>query len=243
MLALFLCSGLAWAKPQVAIDSTAWHLDSTADGISLYSCAVPGTGVVPGKAVMIIPASIEEISCVLEDAPRRWDWISHFGGSELLERKNDYEQTEYLRVAMPWPVMDRSSLVRVTIAISDDQKMATVTARSVSCCARADLPELVRAEIYESTFQMRTVAGGTEVTALVFIDPKGSLPLWVVNLFTGGVSRQTLSGLRRQVAKRLYSEEVLAAMRERIYDYKALMPDGAAPSGSPTPDPLPSGGR
>jgi hypothetical protein len=102
--------------------------------------------------------------------------------------------------------------------------MATVTGRSVTCCASSEYPELVRAEIYESTFQMRTVEGGTEVTALVFIDPKGQLPLWVVNLFTGGVSRQTLNGLRRQVAKHLYSAETLQAMRERILDYRALMP-------------------
>lgn len=221
---LFLGAPALRALPQVAIDSPQWQRYSDRDGITLYSCQVPGTGVVPCKAVMTIPASIAEISCVLEDVARRGDWISHYGGSALIDRASDYEQTEYLRVAMPWPVEDRSALVKVSISISDDQQTATVTGRSVSSAAAARYPELVRAEIYESTFQMRSVAGGTQVTALVFIDPKGSLPLWVVNLFTGGVSRQTLSGLRRQVAKHLYSSETLDAMHERIMDYRSLMP-------------------
>lgn len=218
LLALALAAQLQ-ALPKIPLDSPRWKMESMHGGICLYSCEVEGTGIVPFKSVMTIPASIEEISAVLEDAPRRWDWIARFGGSELVERKNDYEQTEYVRILMPWPFEDRSTLVRVRISVSDDQSTATIAASSVSCCARASLPELVRAEVNESSFQMRRVGGGTEVTALVFIDPKGNLPKWVVNLFTGGVSRRTLEGLCRQVQRHLYGKDVLEALHHRIQDY------------------------
>ena len=33
-------------------------------------------------------------------------WISSLGQSVLLERPNDYDQTEYLRVDVPWPITD-----------------------------------------------------------------------------------------------------------------------------------------
>ena len=219
---LLVQASLAWARPSVKVDSSAWRLASDHDGIALYSCQVEGTGIVPFKAVMRIPASIEEISVVLEDASRRGDWISHFGSSALLERKDDYEQTEYLRMAMPWPIADRTSVVRVRISVSKDQRTATIAGRSVEAAPTAAYPALVRALIYDSTFQMTRAAEGTEVTALIFIDPQGNLPKWAVNLFTGTVSRSTLAGLRRQVAKKLYSPEVIAAMRERILDYDAL---------------------
>ena len=65
---------------------------------------------------MTIPASVEEVSAVLEDAPRRGQWIARFGSSALLERLNDYNQTEYLRMSMPWPFVDRTAIVRVRIA-------------------------------------------------------------------------------------------------------------------------------
>jgi hypothetical protein len=217
---LLLWPTAAAALPLQEAGSSPWALQSDRDGIALYSCRVPGTGIVPVKAVMTLPASIEEISAVLEDAPRRSEWIARFGGSALLERKSDYDQTEYLRMSLPWPFVDRSSLVRVRISVSPDRNTATIAARSVTCCARTGLPELVRAEIYESSFQMRKRPEGTEVTAVVFIDPQGQLPEWVVNLFTSKVSRKTLMGLRRQVAKGLYSPEALAAMHQRILRYE-----------------------
>jgi hypothetical protein len=218
---LLLCPAWAPAQPQLDAGSSAWRLSSDRDGIALYSGRVEGSGVVPFKAVMTLPAGIEEISAVLEDAPRRGDWVARFGGSALLERVDDYDQTEYLRMTLPWPFLDRTALVRVRISVSADRGTAVIAARSTTCCARSALPELVRAEIHESSFQMRTVPGGTEVTALVFIDPKGNLPLWVVNLFTGNVARQTLFGLRRQVARKLYPPETLQALHLRILRFKA----------------------
>jgi hypothetical protein len=168
---------------------------------------------------MTIPASIEEISAVLEDASRRKEWVARFGGSVLLEKKSDYEQIEWVRMSMPWPLSDRTARVRLLVSSSGDGKTVTVAGRSVRCCPRADLPEFVRAEIYESTFQMVRRRGQTEVTALAFVDPRGNLPQWVVNLFTGREARRTLEGLRRQAAKALYRPETLEAVRRRIRSY------------------------
>jgi len=82
--------------------------------------------------------------------------------------------------------------------------------------------------VHASTFQMTQLAGRVEVVALVFIDPCGSLPKWLVNYFTRRGARTTLSGLRRQVSRRLYSPGQVAAMRRRIEGYKAFAERGAA---------------
>ena len=215
-----LCYPVAtWASPKISLDSTLWKLESQSHGISLSTCTVLGTGIVPVKSVMTIPASVEEVSAVLEDAPRRGQWIARFGSSALLERLNDYNQTEYLRMSMPWPFVDRTAIVRVRIGVSEDQSVATVEATSVANYPAPGLPMLLRSEVFESTFQMRRSPEGTRVTALVFVDPKGNLPAWVVNLFTSRVSRQTLEGLRRQVARKLYSPAALEALHHRILHY------------------------
>jgi hypothetical protein len=159
---------------------------------------------------------------VLEDISRRGEWIVRFGESRLLERKNDYEQTEYLRMSMPWPLTDRSALVRVQIEVSDDLGTASIAGRTVTGTASEEMPELVRAEIYESSFQMRKTPQGTEVSALIFIDPKWRLHKWAVNLYTKRVSRGTLEGLRRQVAKKLYPPGVLEALNLRIRKFAAF---------------------
>ena len=237
-LALACIAAAAWAAPvsrapdHIDINDPSWYLDSSSDGIALYSGSVPEVRVVPVKAVMTIPGTIEDVALVLEDISRRKDWISNFGQSVLLARPNEYDQTEYLRVDVPWPVEDRTAVVRVRVTVSDDPKRALIAGESVESSLADGLPRLVRAQVHASTFQMTQVGSHVEVVALVFIDPCGSLPKWIVNYFTRRGARTTLVGLRRQVARRLYSPSQIAAMHRRIEAYRAFQEQGAvvAPS-------------
>jgi START domain len=216
---LFLAFQAQPAWPQVEIDSTGWELESSSNGILLYSGRAAGTNIVPFKAVMTIPASIEEIAAVLEDRSRRAEWVARFGESVLLEKPSAYAQTEYVRMRMPWPFSDRTARVQVEVVVAEDLKAVAIEGRSVECCPRADLPEFVRAEVYDSTFQMVTERGRTTVTIIAFVDPRGYLAPWVVNLFTGGEARRTLEGLRTQVERRLYPPSVITAFRKRMEGY------------------------
>lgn len=211
----------------IAVDDPSWHLESSSDGITLYSGSVPEVKVVPIKAVMTIPGTIEEVALVLEDISRRGEWVSNFGQSVLLAKPNDYEQTEYLRVDVPWPVQDRTAIVQVRVTVNDDLRCATIAGESVESSLADGLPKLVRAQIHASTFQMTQVGNRVEVVALVFIDPCGSLPKWIVNHFTRRGARTTLIGLRRQVARKLYSASQVMAMRRRIEGYRAFREQGA----------------
>ncbi len=226
-LALVLIFGIATrseaqSQPFIAIDASSWHLESSSEGISIFSAAVPGVGIVPFKAVMTIPGTIEEVSMVLEDIPRRKEWIKNLGRSVLLERTNDYDQTEYLRVNVPWPGRDRSALIRVRISVSEDLAKATIAGVSVDSHPADTLPVLVRSKVYASTFQMTQVGNQVEIVTLIFVDPQGSIPKWIVNFFTRRVAHATLSGLRRQVARKLYTPAQLAAMHQRIHAYHAF---------------------
>jgi len=209
-------------QPRIGMEDPSWRLVSSADGIALYSGSVPKVGVVPLKAVMTIPGTIEEVAMVLEDISRRGEWISNFAQSVLLERPNAYDQTEYLRVYLPWPSQNRTAVIRAQVAVSDDLRRATISAESVDSHLADGLPRIVRASVYTSTFQMTRVEGHVEVVALIFIDPCGSIPKWIVNYFSRRAARATLAALRRQVARELYSSSQLAAMRQRIEGYRAF---------------------
>ena len=214
-------------RDRITMDDPSWHLESSSDGIALYSGSVPAERVVPVKAVMTIPGTIADVALVLEDISRRGDWISNFEKSVLLERPNDYDQTEYLLVDLPWPASDRTAVVRIQVTVSDDLRRATIAGESVNSPLADRFPKLVRAQVHSSTFQMTQVGDRVEVVALVFIDPSGSVPKWIVNYFTRRGARTTLVGLRRQVARRLYTLSQVSAMRRRIEGYRAFHEQGA----------------
>ena len=130
---------------------------------------------------------------------------------------------------MPWPARDRSALVRVRITVTDDLTQATIAAESVEAHPADTLPALVRSRVYASTFQMTQVGDHVEVVALVFIDPRGAIPKWIVNFFTGRVAHATLSGLRRQVARKLYPAPQVESMHQRMEAYRAFRERRTAP--------------
>ncbi len=206
--------------PSNTLEDEPWKMESTGDGITLYKSEVKRGGVVPVKFVMTIPGTIADVSLVLEDIPRRREWVSNLDQSVLLQRASDYDQIEYLRVDVPWPVSDRSAVIRALITVSDDLREATITAQSVEAAVPDSLPELVRAQVHESTFHMTQVGDHVEVVSYVFIDPAGSIPKWIVNFFSRRVARATLVGLRRQVARRLYTAAQVEAMDRRIHRYR-----------------------
>ena len=211
----------------LAAADPAWKLQSSSDGIALYRASLRGSGVVPVKATLTIPGTIEEISLVLEDIPRRQQWVGNRIESVLLERVSDYDQTEYLRVNLPWPARDRSALIRALVEVSEDHRTATITARSIASHPADKFPDLVRAQVEPSTLQMRQGPGGVEVEALVFIDPGGWIPKWLVNYFATHVARSTFRDLRKQVARHLYSPAQVRAMHERLHAYgRTASPQG-----------------
>jgi hypothetical protein len=170
---------------------------------------------------MTIPGTIAEVSLVLEDIPRRREWVGTRTESVIPERRSDYEQTEYLKVDMPWPAHDRSALIRARVTVSDDRARATIAAESIDSHPADVLPRLVRAHVHTSTFEMVQLPGHVRVVALVFIDPRGTIPKWIVNYFTGRVARSTLAGLRRQVSRDLYSAAQKSEMHRRIAAYRS----------------------
>jgi hypothetical protein len=216
--ALTLCATVRAATP-LAADDRAWQLQSSSDGIALYRASLRGSGIVPMKATLSIPGTIAEVSLVLEDIPRRQQWVGNRTESVVLERASDYDQVEYLHVDLPWPVNDRSALIRARVQVSEDRRTATIYAQSIASHPADTLPKLIRAEVAPSSFQMTQAPGRVEIVALVFVDPGGWIPKWLVNYFATRVARSTFRDLRRQVARRLYSPAQVRAMHQRIEAY------------------------
>jgi hypothetical protein len=225
--AQLLIAATLLAMPEIApgtsieLDDPSWRLESSSDGITLYRGSIPGSAVIPVKATMTIPGTIEDVSLVLEDIPRRQEWVGSRTRSVLLDRTSDYEQLEYLRVNLPWPVVDRSALIRARVSVSDDRTRATITAESIRFHRADTLARLVRAWFHASSFQMTQTPGQVEVTTLVCVDPGGSIPKWLVHHFTRRVARSTLVGLRKQVSRGLYSKAQWETMHQRLLGYAA----------------------
>ena len=59
------------AATLLLVNDPSWRLQSSGGGVDLYGASIRGSGVVPLKAILTIPGTIEEVSLVLEDIARK----------------------------------------------------------------------------------------------------------------------------------------------------------------------------
>lgn len=152
---------------------------------------------------MTVPASLAKVASVLDDTPRKGEWVCN-----LLEAKNvrmisPTERIEYNRTSAPWPVSNRDFVFRADVKVDKATKTLTILIKSVADPAMpVDEDKAVRGELLDSSYTLTQLEDNkTRIVVEIQVDPKGSVPKWVVNWAQKGWPRKTLDGIRTQCAK------------------------------------------
>ena len=202
-----------------------WKIISSDQGMQLFEKQHTKGSLVPLKAEMILPFSIEEVACVLTDTSRKKQWAPSLVKNSILKEPSIYERIEYLIVDFPWPLLDRDFLFHVEVNVSDDSKEINIIARSIIDDTLAPETHLVRGFIHESSMVLTDENEQTKLSITTYTDPKGKLPKWVVNLFTRILAPSTLNRFRHQVELNLYGEHEINRIKDLVqgyHDYKSL---------------------
>lgn len=130
------------------------------------------------RAVGILNFSCEEITSFIWDYTKKKSWDGMLDESSVVKSFSDTFRIQYERFTAPWPVSYRDFVFAAKIINRDDGIL--LVAKSIN----ANVPEqrsVVRAEVVTSGFVLKRVdANTTEMTYLVCVDLKGSLPGFIV---------------------------------------------------------------
>ncbi len=200
---LALVAFLVLGGAAIAEDKPAWEQLSDEDGIKVWRREVEGSPVVAVKGEATFATSIAKLAGVLKDTSREKEWVCSLGEARVLKVVSPTVWIEYNRLEAPWPVSDRDFVIRTEIKVDKQKKAVTFDIKSVeepSCPPNED--KAVRGELVASTYQLQGLEDGrTRVTVEIQVDPKGSLPKWLVNWAQKGWPRATLENIRDQIAK------------------------------------------
>ncbi len=194
-LCLLLLGGLAQAGE--------WELQSSRDGISVYTADIPGQDLRAFRGVTTLAAPMKSVVALLADTSNMPNWFYHMKAARELDLGSQ-ETYRYLVIAGIWPVSDRDAVVRVSsVQQADGSIVMTAIGQPdkyprQSCCVR--IPRM------ESSWTVKAVdAGHTEVMLTTKSHPGGALPLWIANLVATDMPRKTLVALRGEVRKPAYA--------------------------------------
>jgi hypothetical protein len=125
-----------------------------------------------------------------------------------LEQVGPFEYVIYQEFHLPWPMKNRDFVYRGK-AIRENDGRVVLTLRSEE---HKDAPKTagVRAELKESRYIITPIGKfKSKLEVEILSDPKGGIPVWLVNLIQKSWPEKTLGAIKAQVEKPFVTESAL----------------------------------
>lgn len=202
MKALFLALMMV-ASPVWALDD-AGNWETTREGdrrgeVSTYAMKVDDSPVKAFKGVVELQASMTSVLAVITAVDTFPDWIFQNQSAERLT--SEHQERILMAFSGIWPVSDRDVVLANTL--SQDADSRVITLHSVNAAGFADKRDgFVRIPALDNQFTIAPLDDGwVRVKFETFVDPGGSVPVWLANLVATKAPLVTLEGIRDQLQK------------------------------------------
>lgn len=176
-----------------------WKLRKDKDGIKVYTQQREKGHIYKYKVVTFLDASSEKVFDQVVDFRENLQYMELVDSLSFLEHIKDQRYINYMRFHMPWPVTNREMVMEMRV--TKNKGMIYLNSN--------DLPDylpwndgLVRIHDFHEEWIIQEVQKGrTRIEVQGWVDPGGSIPSWVVNLFSVRTPYNFISGIRDEVYK------------------------------------------
>lgn len=192
-----------------AAKAVEWEKIGDDDGVQVFRRDVAGSPVVAFRGIGVVDASVPKVMNVLLDYDHVTEWADSVAESKIVKKISPNYFYEYDHIETPFVMKDREFLIDVKIDVDKAKKIATFTSKSVDDPAFPPNPKFVRGRMMESQFSLESIEHGTKtkIDVEVHVDPMGSVPKWIVNMFQKDWPHNTIDAIRKQVKKPFVVEQ------------------------------------
>lgn len=184
-----------------ALAQNKWELKTEKEGIKVYSSEIPGSKIKAIRVTGEFDATPAQLAAVIMDVNTATDWVDHLKSSVLIKKVSANELYYYAEVSLPWPATNRDFVAHLTVTQDPDTKVILIDGPAVP----GYMPEkkgLVRINNSVGKWVITPIGlNRVRVDYSLHVDPAGSLPSWLVNMFATDAPLQIFRNLRTELQK------------------------------------------
>ena len=175
-----------------------WDLNRDSDGIKVYSKEIEGYKFKTFKGTAIINGSVHEFISVLSDIENLPDWGYNVTSAELLEQTSETIQIYYSIAKAPFPYKDRDGVYRNSYKWNSDAKTLKVEIEVLDDYLDEN-DKYIRVKGFGYWKIIVLSEDKMEATFSMQINPGGSIPSWLANMFVDGTPYHTLLNIKEVI--------------------------------------------
>lgn len=182
------CFALASDGPELRAlpqnEGVHWEKDSEIDGYTTYKSVGAKTEILPLKVEGILNAPIDSIMEHLRQVDGSENWTPDLIKKVTLKDVDPRTAITYSLTDMPWPVYDRKLVLHNQLYLDKNRKLLFILSKSVPFENSPAPKRTIEAYVGYANMGFRPIdRDRTYVELTAFIDPKGSLPAWLINFY------------------------------------------------------------
>ena len=164
-------------------DGNEWTLRKSSHDIAIYTREDKESPINTVRAEGVFSASPDTIAKLLLAINKRKDWDSMCQEITLIEQSSADNRRIHLLYDMPWPVSDRDMVVETTVV--RDGSRVRIRSIAINTSEFRSKRNIIRVTEAQEDWLIEPTAGGkTQVTAIIFLDPAGPIPAWMINMLS-----------------------------------------------------------
>jgi len=180
-------------------EPTNWSLAKEKDGIKIYSRHSDHSKFNDLKIETELVGNLSQISAILLDVEKYPQWAYATKTCELIKKISDNELIYYSEIQTPWPVSNRDFYAHCKVTLDS----ASHSLQLISVGVKDYLPEkkdLVRIPSSRGTWNISATSDKTlHLEYVLEVNPGGSVPAWVLNLFGTKGPMETFINLKQKM--------------------------------------------
>ncbi|MBT3584084.1 MAG: hypothetical protein HN509_04200 [Halobacteriovoraceae bacterium] len=182
-----------------AVPGATWKKTKTRLNVEVFEGKIANSKLVAFRGKGIIDAPIQKVASVIHDTSLTKEWVSDLVESHVLSRLNTFEKIEYNQTHAPWPLSNRDFVYSVKVAYDKSAGVLKILMGSATHKDAPKLKNIVRGELRESSYTLKSIDGGkrTDIMVEILADPKGAVPKWIVNIFQSVWPSNTIDNIRK----------------------------------------------
>lgn len=186
-----------------------WKLKTDKENIKIYSKSTPESKVKSLKVVCAIDAKLTQLAALMLDINATTEWVYKTKSAIIQKQVSPSEIIYYSEIDMPWPLSNRDFIVRIKVSQDPTTKIITVNTENLPNYM-PEKKDIVRVRHSDAQWVFKPLPKNqVAIEYTLVVDPGGSIPTWLVNMFSTKGPFECFKNLKEEIKKPVYAKAKL----------------------------------